>query len=50
MKNLLKEMSKSELMSEKNKQVMSTKINNEDRTKRIALIDKFISKVETNSK
>ena len=44
MKNLLKEMSKQELMSLKKSQTMSTKINNEDREKRISLINQFIER------
>ena len=46
MKNELREMSKSELLSLKNKQLLNTKINSEDRKKRTLLIDKFISKCE----
>jgi len=48
MKNLLKEMSSSELLSEKNKQVMNTKIDKESRNKRIELIEIFEREVKSN--
>ena len=45
MENLLKQMTKQQLMSEKNKQTMNTKINGDDRKKRINLIDVMIKKL-----